>query len=222
MVIVHDVAVVEERFQRLGADAALLHARCGVLGETQVMDGSHAYPGSRAVTLKRRVAQGMSLRAPVIASRALRVYDFEPMLPPPDANADLPPGVHAAGWSEIEERFGKGSAARVRALATLRHLHELAVRTACLRNFHVFGSFVSGVPEPRDVDVVLVMNAGFRLEECPQESRSLFSHAEAEARYGASIFWLRGERGSEAAMRDFLLGWQIKRDGTLRGILEVA
>ena len=144
------------------------------------------------------------------------------MLPPLNENGDLPPGVHAAGWAEIEQQFGRTSDARARALATLKHLRELALRTGSLRNFYVFGSFVSGTPEPRDVDVVLVMNTGFRLEECPQESRSLFSHAEAEARYGASIFWLREERGSEAAMRDFLLGWQIKRDGTLRGILEVA
>lgn len=142
-------------------------------------------------------------------------------LPVPNEHGDLPPGVHIASWTEIEQRFGKGNV-RARALTTLRHLHELAMSTGSLARFHVFGSFVSATPEPRDVDVVLVMDAGFRLEECPQESRRLFSHAEAEARYGASLFWLREERGSESTMRDFLLGWQVKRDGTLRGILEVA
>jgi uncharacterized protein DUF6932 len=123
----------------------------------------------------------------------------------------------------LRSSSGSGpEAARVRALATLKHLHELASRTGALRNFYVFGSFVSAVPAPRDVDVVLIMAENFRLEDCPPESRSLFSHAQAEARYGASIFWVRREGVTDAAMREFLRVWQTKRDGTLRGILEVA
>ena len=66
------------------------------------------------------------------------------------------------------------------------------------------------------------MSSDFRLENCPQESCSLFSHADAEARYGASVFWLREESVTDTAMREVLRAWQIKRDGTLRGILEVA
>jgi hypothetical protein len=31
----------------------------------------------------------------------------------------------------------------------------------------------------------------FRLEECSIASRGLFDHALAQARYGASIFWIR-------------------------------
>ncbi|HXM81863.1 MAG TPA: hypothetical protein VN929_08030 [Burkholderiales bacterium] len=85
-----------------------------------------------------------------------------------------------------------------------------------------FGSFVSAVPDPRDVDVVLVMGDDFRLEDCPRESRTLFSHADAEARYGASVFWLREGMLQDAAMHEFLRVWQTKRDGTVRGILEVA
>ena len=144
------------------------------------------------------------------------------MLPLLNDSGDLPPGVHVAGWGEIEQRFGTGSKARVRALATLKHLHQLAVRAGFLRYFYVFGSFVSAVPDPRDVDVVLVMGDDFRLEDCPRESRTLFSHADAEARYGASVFWLREGMLQDAAMHEFLRVWQTKRDGTVRGILEVA
>lgn len=140
------------------------------------------------------------------------------MLPPLNEHGDLPPGVHIADWKEIEQHFGTGSEARVRAFATLKRLHELALRTSALSNFYVFGSFVSAAPEPRDVDVVLVMSRDFRLEDCPWESRALFSHAAAEARYGATVFWLR-----EGAMPNELLrAWQLRRDGMLRGILEVA
>ena len=144
------------------------------------------------------------------------------MLPPLNKNGDLPPGAHAAGWAEIGQRFGTGSSARVRALAMLKHLHELAIRTGALKSFYVFGSFVSAAPDPRDVDAILIMRADFRLEECPRESRTLFAHADAEARYGASVFWLREGMLTGDAMSEFLRVWQTKRDGTVRGILEVA
>jgi hypothetical protein len=143
------------------------------------------------------------------------------VLPALDEKGDLPPGVHAAGWKEIEQRFGTGSRARVRAWLTLKQLHELALRTGSLRNFYVFGSFVSSMPDPRDVDVVLIMAEHFRLEDCPWESQALFSHAAAEKRYGATVFWLREGVLPGASMSEFLRIWQGKRDGTLRGILEV-
>jgi len=143
------------------------------------------------------------------------------MLPPLNDAGDLPEGVHTAGWPEIERRFGSGGSARVRALATLRHPHELALCTGALRKFYVFGSFVTAAPEPRDVDVVLVMDTTFALERCPRESQTLFSHADAEARYGASVFWLREGMLDAAQMHEFLRGWQMKRDGALRGILEL-
>ena len=44
---------------------------------------------------------------------------------------------------------------------------------------------------PGDVDVVLVMDAAFLLDETPLESRTLFSHADADARLAT---WL-GEPG---------------------------
>lgn len=143
------------------------------------------------------------------------------MLPPFTANDDLPPGIHPAGWSEIEQRFGAGSVSRVNAYSKLRHLHELAERTGRLEQFLVFGSFVSAGTDPRDVDIVLVMAADFRLEEAPRESLTLFSHPDAEARFGASVFWIRQGMLPAADMQEFLETWQTKRDGTWRGLLEV-
>lgn len=93
------------------------------------------------------------------------------MLPPANENGDLPPGVHAAHWTEIERRFGSGSPARKRAMATLRHVHELAVRTGCLKNLYVFGSFVSDEPDPRDVDLILIMDGNFKLEDLRDTAR---------------------------------------------------
>jgi predicted nucleotidyltransferase len=111
------------------------------------------------------------------------------MLPPFTDSGDLPPGIHSADWSEIEQRFGTGSLARAEAYAKLRHLHRLAERTEGLVRFLVFGSFVSAHATPRDVDIVLVMATNFHLEESPRESFTLFSHADAQARFGATVFW---------------------------------
>ena len=143
------------------------------------------------------------------------------MLPVPNEQGDLPAGIHPVSWLEIEERFGRVGDTRVRAFARLRHLHELAGRTGKLRRFFVFGSFVSSAPEPRDVDVVLVMAEDFRLEDGPRESRTLFSHADAQARYGASVFWLREGMLSGPLMNDFLAAWQTRRDDGKRGIVEI-
>jgi hypothetical protein len=109
----------------------------------------------------------------------------------------------------------------MRAFGRLRLLYELAARTGCLARFLVFGSFVSDVLEPRDIDAALVMTENFRLEDTPRESRTLFSHPDAQARFGASVFWVRQGMLPEDGMGEFLATWQLKRDGTLRGILEV-
>jgi hypothetical protein len=143
------------------------------------------------------------------------------MLPPFTDSGDLPPGIHPAGWSEIEQLFGSGSASRADAYAKLRHLHELAARTERLVRFLVFGSFVSALANPRDVDVVLVMATDFHLEEISRESLTLFSHADAQARFGASVFWVREGMLQEAQMQEFLETWQTKRNGSRRGLLEV-
>ena len=143
------------------------------------------------------------------------------MLPPLNNTGDLPAGIHAADWTEIERRFGQNPEGRVRAYARLRHIYELADRTGALLRFIVFGSFVSTAVAPRDVDVVLVMAADFRLEDAPRESRTQFSHPDAEARYGASVFWVREGMLLADLMRDFLETWQTKRDGTKRGIVEI-
>ena len=110
------------------------------------------------------------------------------MLPDFNDAGDLPPGVHTATLNQIITRFGVGQ--RQRELVTRRfvHIYELAQRTGHLQRLIIFGSYVTNEPEPNDVDVILVMDDKFRLEECPMESHGLFDHAIAQARYGASIF----------------------------------
>ena len=142
-------------------------------------------------------------------------------LPGFDARGDLPPGVHRARFSEALQRFGATGGRRGVCTRRLSHVYELARRTESVQRFIIFGSYVTGEPNPNDVDVVLIMNDGFRLEECPIEAQGLFDHAVAKARYGVSIFWIRPGLLVGESVEDFIAYWQIKRDGSRRGIVEV-
>jgi len=144
-------------------------------------------------------------------------------MPLPDLNSsgDLPSGVHRATLDEVIQRFSSAGGQREICTLRLRHVYELAKRTGHLQRFVIFGSYVTVQPRPNDVDVVLVMDDSFRLEECPIESRGLFDHATAQARYGASVFWLRPGLLIDETVEGFIAYWQIKRDGSRRGIVEV-
>ena len=97
----------------------------------------------------------------------------------------------------------------------------LARRTGYVRRFVIFGSYVTAKKEPNDVDVILVMDDDFHLEDCPIELRGLFDHAVAQARYGASIFWTRPGVLIGESVEEFIGYWQIKRGRERRGIVEV-
>lgn len=102
----------------------------------------------------------------------------------------------------------------------LERINPVAIGTGQLSRFVVFGSFVTAKREPADVDVFLLMEDAFDLGQQTGETRILFDHAAAQAHFGASVFWLRrlAALGSE---EQAIADWQIKRDGTLRGIVEI-
>ncbi len=143
------------------------------------------------------------------------------MIPDFNSAGDLPPGVYKATLNEVIVRFGASQGQRALITRRLAHLYELAQRTGHLQRLIVFGSYVTDKPDPNDVDVILVMDYAFRLEECPTEFHGLFDHAIAQARYGASIFWIRSGLLIGESLESFIAHWQLKRDGTRRGIVEV-
>lgn len=84
----------------------------------------------------------------------------------------------------------------------------------------VFGSFVTNKNEPNDVDVFMIMDDNFNIRSLTGEARLLFDHGTAQGHFGCSVFWVRrlaAIGGEQAAVED----WQIKRDGTARGIIEI-
>jgi hypothetical protein len=141
-------------------------------------------------------------------------------LPEFNSSGDLPVGIYLATLAEVIARFGKGTTQRQEIAKRLERIWNLAVKTGKVARFVVFGSFVTDEAEPNDIDVVLVMQDDFNVNSLSGDVRPLFDHAVANERYGASIFWY-----PESAA--FSLGqlpierWQLKRDRTRRGIVEV-
>ncbi len=130
-------------------------------------------------------------------------------LPKFNAVGDLPPGVYQATLSEVVERFGSTVGQRGLCTQRLLHIYALAQRTGHLQSLILFGSYITLKPEPNDIDIVLVMDDAFRLEDCPVETRGLFDHALAQARYGASIFWIRPALLLGESLEDFISYWQL-------------
>jgi hypothetical protein len=134
---------------------------------------------------------------------------------------DLPEGNHQASLAEVVARFGTGMAQRQAVTDRLRRIYGLALATGYLDRVVVFGSYVSDIDEPNDVDVILVMGNDFRAEDCPTESLVLFDQARANAELEASIFWVRPDMLLGEPLEQFLAFWQTKRDGQRRGVVEI-
>ena len=145
-------------------------------------------------------------------------------MPLPEFNefGDLPEGNHPASLANVFARFGSGTAQRQAVTDRLRRIYQLAVATGHLERLIVFGSYVSDVTEPNDVDVILVMRNDFRSGDCPPDSSVLFNHARANDDLGASIFWVRPDMLLGEPLEQFLAFWQTKRDGRRRGIVEIS
>jgi hypothetical protein len=122
--------------------------------------------------------------------------------------------------SEVLDRFGEGSGQRQAVALRLARIYRIATTSGQLARFAVFGSFVTAKREPADVDVFLLMEDAFDASRLTGEARLLFDHAAAQALFGASVFWLRRLAAVEGEVAAMQL-WQVKRDGSLRGIVEI-
>jgi hypothetical protein len=142
------------------------------------------------------------------------------VIPDFNENGDLPVGIHATTLREVLARFGKDAPQRHLVAQRLERIYQLAQQTGRLARLIVFGSFITNKLEPNDVDVVIIMDDEFVADPFSGDTRLLFDHAVSQAHFGASIFWVR----QFAALGDpktFVEDWQIKRDGTRRGIIEI-
>jgi hypothetical protein len=142
-------------------------------------------------------------------------------LPASDSRGDLPEGVHKASLDEMVTRFGHGTSQRHLMPARLRRIYELARDTGKLERFVIFGSYVTAKLEPNDVDIILVVRDDFREQDYDPEVFPMFDHRRAQRELGASIFVIRPAFLFGETVDDFIAYWQITRDMSRRGIVEV-
>lgn len=133
---------------------------------------------------------------------------------------DLPVGIYKATLQEVVEHFGKGTLQRQVVTQRLKRVYELARSTKHLLRFIVYGSFVTNKSEPNDVDIFLVMDDDFDGNLFSVDVRKIFEHLETENTLGASIFWMLN-KSVLVNEKVFIEGWQNRRDGMRRGIVEV-
>ena len=134
---------------------------------------------------------------------------------------ELPIGIHQATIDEVIAQFGSGTLQREVVTARLQRIYQIAKDTGNLQQLIIFGSYITAKLEPNDVDVVIIFNDDFDLTICSEEVKGLLNHQQAENEFGASIFWIRPSLLLLETLDEFVESWQVKRDGTRRGIIEV-
>ncbi len=144
-------------------------------------------------------------------------------MPLPDftPSGDLPEGVHQATIDEVIARFGSGTSQRQTVTARLQQIYQLAQNTGKLQRLIIFGSYITAKPEPNDIDVVLIFDDDFDIMACDDETKMLLDHQQTAETFGASIFWIRPSLLFLETLDEFIAGWQVKRDRTRRGIVEI-
>jgi hypothetical protein len=142
-------------------------------------------------------------------------------LPNLNSAGDLPEGVYQATIDEVLARFGSGTRQRQAVTARLLRIYHLARATGKLDRLILFGSYITATFNPNDVDIVLIMRNDFDVYVYEEETRALFDHQRAAEVFEASIFWIRPALLLLETVEEFIAHWQIKRDHTRRGIVEV-
>ena len=66
------------------------------------------------------------------------------------------------------------------------------------------------------------MHGDFKVRACDEETSKLVDHEQAAEEFGASVFWIRPSLLFLDTLDEFIEHWQIKRDRTRRGIVEVS
>ena len=144
-------------------------------------------------------------------------------MPLPNLNheGELPEGIHPATIDEVIAQFGSGTEQRIIVTEHLKRIYQLAKATGHLQQLLIFGSYITAKPKPNDIDVVIIFDDNFDMAACSEDVKKLLNHQQAATEFGASVFWIRPSLLFLETIDEFIAGWQVKRDGTRRGIIEV-
>ena len=144
-------------------------------------------------------------------------------MPLPNLNhaGELPQGIHSATIDEVVVQFGSGTEQREIVTEHLKHIYQLAQETGHLQQFLIFGSYITAKPNPNDIDVVIIFDDDFDVAACREDVKKRLNHPQAATEFGASVFWIRPSLLFLETLDAFIAGWQVKREGFRRGIIEV-
>ncbi len=142
------------------------------------------------------------------------------MIPELEKNGNLPKGIHKATLDEVRKIFGIGSSRRKWLIGKLEQIIELAKSAGKLERVIVWGSFVSNKEYPQDIDLLLIMNDDFVVDELAFEVRNVFNYVQGKLMFNADIFWTKSSIGDEM-INLWLDTYQMTRDFEPRGIVEV-
>jgi len=135
----------------------------------------------------------------------------------------LPDGIHPCTLDEAKARFGafQGSDRRPMLWAKLREFLREVEASAIVEAVLLNGSFVSGKPDPNDIDLILVVPAAhdFSVDLAPVEYNVL-SKRRVFRRYGFDVLVARA--GSDRLRRYVEFFQQVRlAPGQRKGILRL-
>jgi Polymerase beta, Nucleotidyltransferase len=125
-----------------------------------------------------------------------------------------------ASLEEIGRQFGTSSPRRQFLFEQLKILTSVLRTTGSVKAAFLFGSFVTGKVSPNDIDLFVVMRAGFSTADLSQPTLTVFQHDNCRIRYHADVFWVT-ETVGEDRINDVLDVFSRDRQGRSQSIFEV-
>ena len=145
------------------------------------------------------------------------------MIPPLNEQGSLPEGIHNCTMDEVAIRFGVFQTSDRRPQLWARFTEFMRELGIChfVEAVLVDGSFVSGTPEPNDIDLVLVTASNFDLStDLLPVAYNLLSQHRVRRRFGFDIVVVKNE--SENFEQAVAFFQQVKqRPGGKKGILRI-
>jgi len=125
-----------------------------------------------------------------------------------------------ASLDDLRIRFGTSTPRREFLFRQLEIIIDQLLVTRNVSQIYLFGSFVSGKASPNDVDLLVVMNAGFSTTQIGGKVLELFQHDVCRIRYHADLFWVTEAVGN-ARIEDLLEVFSRDREGRTQSVVEV-
>ena len=99
---------------------------------------------------------------------------------------------------------------------------ELAAASGELRRVFIWGSFVTGKPAPRDLDILLIISESLEVDRLAAPVQAVFDSTRAKLlfEFESDVFWTRASIGDEV-LGVWLDTYRTSRDFRKRGIVEL-